>query len=252
MNAPLPPSAISPASRDALPDAWIERLFARFSAMYGSRFADLWGGCKLDQVKAVWAEELAGYGGDELRRGVEACKARDWPPTLPEFLKLCRPPVDFERAFYEAVDQLAKRDQGRDAWSHPAVYWAAVSVGNFDMTHKPWREMQARWRDALSAQLAKGEWPGVPERRDALPAPGSTMPDAERLAENIAKANAATRAANAAGDGLVWVRQPRSQEAWDEALRLATTDERVRAIVAEAVRSGVASEDGRLLRRYVG
>lgn len=124
MTAQLPQNATSLANPSALPESWIERLFLRFSAMYGSKFADLWRGCDLASVKALWAEELAGYAADEIKRGIDCCKTRDWPPTLPEFLKLCRPPVDFERSFFEAAKQIGLRDSGTDEWSHPAIYWA--------------------------------------------------------------------------------------------------------------------------------
>lgn len=250
MNAALPTNVTSQASPSALPESWVERLFSRFSAMYGSKFADLWRGTNIDHVKALWAEELGGFGGDEIKRGVDACKTRDWPPTLPEFLKLCRPPIDSERAFAEAVEQMARREQGRDSWSHPAIYWTAVEVGAFDLKHKTWREMQHQWGNALAKQLAKGEWPEVPERREALPAPGQCMPDAERLAENLAKAGAATDVKKAAVDGLEWARSPGSQGAWNLVLQAATKDERFRPIIAKAIEDGIATPAGKLLKRH--
>ena len=52
----------------ALPEPWIERLFARFEAMYGARFADAWkwGLQHRPSSKAVWAEDL-GVQQDECR-----------------------------------------------------------------------------------------------------------------------------------------------------------------------------------------
>lgn len=82
--------ATSPPKSNALPDAAMERLFARFEAMYGAKFADAWKGCNLANVKTVWAEALGACSRDELAAGIAGCMAKEWPPTLPEFLKLCR------------------------------------------------------------------------------------------------------------------------------------------------------------------
>lgn len=87
-----PPLATSQQRSSALPEPWIERLFSRFEALYGAKFADAWKGCDLRNVKAVWAETLGACSREELSAGITACLTKDWPPTLPEFLKLCRQP----------------------------------------------------------------------------------------------------------------------------------------------------------------
>ena len=65
-------------------------MFARFEAMYGAKFADAWKGCDLRNVKDIWAETLGAMSREELAAGVAGCMGKDWPPTLPEFVKLCR------------------------------------------------------------------------------------------------------------------------------------------------------------------
>ena len=85
--------ATSQPKSSALPEEWIERLFARFEAMYGAKFADAWKGCDLRNVKIVWAETLGSLSRDELSAGIAGCMTREWPPTLPEFVKLCRQPA---------------------------------------------------------------------------------------------------------------------------------------------------------------
>lgn len=166
--------ATSQPKSSALPEPWIERLFARFEAMYGARFADAWKGCDLHNVKSVWAECLGGYSREELAAGVAKCLTRDWPPTLPEFLQLCRPPIDYDAALIEAVEQMGRREAGNDRWSRPAIYWAAVKIGSYDLSRKTLRELQPEWNRAFGDQLALGRWPEIPERRPALPAPGNT------------------------------------------------------------------------------
>lgn len=166
--------ATSPPKSSALPEPWVERLFARFEAMYGARFADAWKGCNLSHVKSVWAEELGGFSREELAAGAARCRLKDWPPTLPEFMKLCRPSIDFHAALIEAVEQMARRESGRDHWSHPAIYWAAVKIGAYDLSRKALRDLEAEWRKYFSDQLALGQWPEIPERLPALPSPGET------------------------------------------------------------------------------
>lgn len=218
MNATLPKSATSPQRPSVLPDEWIERLFLRFSAMYGSRFSDMWRGCDLSAVKAAWAEDLGGLTRDELRRGVDACKTREWPPTLPEFVKLCRPPISAEAAFREAVEQTIRRDQGRDQWSHPAIFWAAQKITAFELKNRSWRELEAVWRDEFGKQLARGEWPPIPERLEALPAPGETMPDKERADQYVAGAVRATSTNRAADDPMRWAKDAKARYLAGEAL----------------------------------
>lgn len=167
---------------------WVDRLFARFSAMYGARFADMWSGGDLGLVKSVWADDLAGYGTDEVARGVEACRSLKFPPTLPEFLLLCRPPLDAESAFNEAVQQMALRDQGRDVWSHPAIYWSAVTIGAFDLRNATWSAIKPRWSRVLQAEMSKGEWPAVPPRLEALPAPGQIAANPEKVRAMVGRA----------------------------------------------------------------
>ena len=85
-------SAILPASPSALPEKWIDKLFERLEALYGARFHDAWRGVDLANVKRTWAEKLADFASmpDCLKSALDACDEKPWPPTLPEFLALCR------------------------------------------------------------------------------------------------------------------------------------------------------------------
>jgi hypothetical protein len=85
------PSATSRENPSALPEAWIDKLFARFAVMYGKHWLELWSGIPMEAVKAGWAEDLAGTSGEQLRRALDHCKANSkFPPTCPEFLQICR------------------------------------------------------------------------------------------------------------------------------------------------------------------
>lgn len=85
-------SATLPARPSVLPDAWINRLFAQMSGMYGSKFADLWGSSDLSDVKAIWAQKLGGFADKPecIKAALDGLDERPFPPTLPEFLTLCR------------------------------------------------------------------------------------------------------------------------------------------------------------------
>ena len=67
---------------------------------------------------------------------------------------------------------LALREQGRNAeWTHPAIYWAAMDVGPFDMRTAGYPQLRSRWEKALDAQMREREIKPVPPAPQALPAP---------------------------------------------------------------------------------
>jgi hypothetical protein len=92
MNDLQAPNATLPANARVLPDAWVVRLFERMSAMYGSKFSDLWAGVDPANMRAVWADKLGGFAQrpEIIKAALDACDDRPWPPTLPEFMGICR------------------------------------------------------------------------------------------------------------------------------------------------------------------
>lgn len=95
-----------PTQYRAFQPALIDRLFARFAAMYGNRFADMWAGINIDDVKKCWADELRIFSVDHVGVAIDGLKTRNFPPTLPEFLQLC------ESARREAPRQYAQERSG--------------------------------------------------------------------------------------------------------------------------------------------
>jgi hypothetical protein len=87
-----------------LPASWVERIFDRMQGLYGTLWLDRWrtgetvemAGRSMDRgllnAKATWAAELAGFAdkAECIGKALEACRSQQFPPTLPEFLKLCR------------------------------------------------------------------------------------------------------------------------------------------------------------------
>ena len=118
---------LSTVQPNVLPNAWIDRLFGRLAAMYGKHWLDLWADVPMADVKDAWQTELAGVTGDQL---VAALKGLGkFPPTLPEFVALCKPPATpaAHRLLLRSsagprppIDPAvkAKIDQVLDGWRH--------------------------------------------------------------------------------------------------------------------------------------
>jgi hypothetical protein len=80
-------------SFNALPERAIERLFARFAAMYGDQhMRRMWGQQDVEQVKFAWARALWRFDLQALLAGIQALErsGQAFPPSLPEFVALCQ------------------------------------------------------------------------------------------------------------------------------------------------------------------
>lgn len=163
--------------------AIVDELHADMTFLFGRKYADQWGGLPAANVKKAWETELAGLTYAELDRGGRALRALDWPPTIPEFIKLCRPRLDPVAAFHEAVAGLAERDRGGvGLWSHPAIFWATLAVGQFDVKNASYPAIKGRWESALAEQFARRSW-------DPIPAPPPLLAnDGKASKEEAAKA----------------------------------------------------------------
>lgn len=147
----------------------------------------MWKGTDLSVVKTTWAEALSGFTVREVRTGLESCRVRPWPPTLPEFLLLCRPTPDFEKTFAEAQEQVSKRQSGEDKWSSKVVYWAAVEFGFHDLRSMSWATAKTRWTRICSEKWAQEDsLPDIPAARQALPAPGKALTDNDTARAKLA------------------------------------------------------------------
>lgn len=194
------------------PVPWAVKLVDRLHVLYGAQFLRQWEGIDKRALALAWAEDLAGYTGDEIARGLAACKAKPFPPTLPEFLLLCRPTLNPEAAYHEAVAGMVARNSGeRGEWSHPGIYWAAVRVTSHDLLSMGWQAIRGRWEAALRDVMSKGRWEAVPEPAPALPAPGKSQLSREQQREAMEQVRSVAASANpvraASGrDPLAWAR----------------------------------------------
>lgn len=137
--------------------------------MYGAKFTDQWRTTPPKVLRRVWAQGLTGYTAREVQTGIEACRATKWPPTLPEFLMLCRPPVDHEAAFLEAAEQLRIRHTtGQDTWTAPAIFYAARAMSH-EVESKPFSAVRAQWTRELDRAIKRVDAGYLP--REVPPAP---------------------------------------------------------------------------------
>lgn len=165
------------------------------SAYYGKHFADLWGVTDIASVKRVWAEELGRLKPQQIALGMEACKRRKFPPTLPEFLELCKPTPEqlgippLPVAWSEAR-AMASGQKRREDCSHPVVWHAYYEAGPIGhMTERDARDTFKHCYEVAVDLAVKGE--PLREIPKALPKPGNETRPPETPEQRKAAAEAA-------------------------------------------------------------
>lgn len=157
----------STSNREAV--AW---LLKRMAVLWGKPFYDKWGMLKDGEMLETWCASLKGITEMEFRHGVAKLTDFERPPSLPEFLKACRPVVDPLKAYYEAVEGCRSRERGEmGTWSHPAIFWASVRVTAFELKTQSYSQIRGRWEAALAAELAKNQWEPIEAPKLALEGP---------------------------------------------------------------------------------
>src|SRR3990172_8616523 len=69
----------------------ISNLWEAMSMFYGHAWANSYG----DADNGVWLAGLCDVSPEGILRGINACRVtgKTWPPSLPEFRKMCLPPI---------------------------------------------------------------------------------------------------------------------------------------------------------------
>ncbi|WP_175952842.1 replication protein P [Burkholderia sp. BCC0405] len=180
----------------------MDHLFNRFDGAYPNRWRASFAN---EQAVANWRDAWSEAFDEEglmpqmISEGLKVCrKSYDWPPSLTEFLKACKPQINVDVAIYEAIEQMRKRQHGKDAWSNPAIYWAAVKVGEFDMISQTFSSIKPRFEAALKVVLEGTVLP-VPERVAALAAPGAAVSTREYGAQRLQELGASAAFKRAPG-----------------------------------------------------
>jgi hypothetical protein len=165
------------------------KLFAIMAAMYGKLWFDQWADTPPSIMEEVWRAELQGFSKSEIEAGVAACRKLNWPPTLPQFVKLCRPDIDAEFAWKIAGEGMRARENGEMGnWPDPCIYWAASRFGPFEVLNEPLAKHRVSWiaeLDRARNQQAKGLLPEIPQPRKALVAPGKAITPREEARKRI-------------------------------------------------------------------
>ncbi len=197
---------IQESSAHSNPDFWktkhsqfdgiapIDHLFNRLDGIYVGKWrAAFTSDSAIKNWRDAWAESIVEENLTplEIKAGIKECKKLyDWPPSFPEFIKACRPSVDYETAYYEAVTQLQNRKNGTDEWTDSAIFWAAVQMSS-DINSNPYQNLKNRWKaklDEVREKIAKGKTPNeIPEKKIELPAPGKTTVSKEESEKRFAE-----------------------------------------------------------------
>jgi hypothetical protein len=184
----------------------IKQLYLRFDAMYMQKWRSYFTSTLvIEDWYKMWSHALSSNGITVKMAfaAIERCAKEypKWPPTEGEFIALCRPEIDYEQAFHDAVRQMHKRMQNdpddRDFWPMPAMYWAAVDFGQFELRTVSYGQAAARWKRLLDKRR-ESDCPDVPVFVLQIAAPARD--DAGVAVTSVeAKATAMRAMANLAG-----------------------------------------------------
>lgn len=107
------PSSESP--QPALNGRQVSAFWKRMAEMYGHR----WTSAQGETPNATWSKAISALQPDEIRTALSAClkRADPWPPSLPEFLAMCRAPKRENAAAYrfQALPNAPKSSSERAA-----------------------------------------------------------------------------------------------------------------------------------------
>lgn len=186
----------------------MDHLFNRMNGSYPNKWrSNFRDEQAVQDWRISWAEafEDEGLTANDVALGIKNCRRMfDWPPSLTEFLRAARPYLEPDVAFFEAVRGLQARSRGKQGdWSHPAIFFAALSVGQYEMRNDSYQQLKGRWAKALSDQLSLGSWPEIPPVMEALPAPERTEEGKAQVRKISAMAGEAL--ANKGSDHKRWI-----------------------------------------------
>jgi len=86
-----------PTQDENMSNKIMTNLWERFTHIYGHKFASAYGesatdGNNLTEAARTWSSGLRGLTGEQIANGLRECIncGASWPPTLPEFVKMCK------------------------------------------------------------------------------------------------------------------------------------------------------------------
>lgn len=160
-------------------ESCVENLFERMAAMYGRLFADMWDGQDLANVKAAWEEDLSPFCWQQIAWALDQCKAtRDFPPTLPMFLGLCRnaPRPEALNALFapdvatESIQRVQEAAETAPKRSEPFAF-AAQGKGWAHQLRARYLRGDTLWLQqiAMASGALREKWTGEGRARQCMP-----------------------------------------------------------------------------------
>lgn len=195
-------------------------LFGEIYGLFGNQFLDKFRSghivdgkdTGIENMKAIWATKIRenGLKLSDIKRGLKGCeRCKFGAPSWPDFLELCRPTPNVDEALTEAIAQLHARQEGKDEWSHPAIYHAAMKVGYFEMTTLSHSALRPRFETALKKALDGPLVPVPPKFAElAAPAPVQQTIEIADVKAKIAEVRDMTMfPSGSTGNGKRWAEQ---------------------------------------------
>lgn len=154
----VPPSA---RSATGITPKLIAELFSTMTGLYGAKWTKEHG---LADRTGAWLNTLKDLDPKLLALGIKRCqREKDWPPSAPEFLRLCQPKPEeiglppMAKAWLEANDGAGS--PSHHPWSHRAVYLAGRETGWHELrsalTAQEQRDAKVRFANAYQALIIK-------------------------------------------------------------------------------------------------
>jgi hypothetical protein len=111
MTVTNPPETSSSSVSIARHQKRVDRLFLRFSAMYGHVWRSIYKTDEfLDYSKKAWLEGLMGFEDKSLEHALQLCLQRcHFPPTLPHFIECCKA-YHKPDVFFQSKEESQKAD----------------------------------------------------------------------------------------------------------------------------------------------
>lgn len=132
--------------RKSLPLDWIQRLFVRFSVIWGNKWTAQVSDDDYFQVAVEeWGTALYGIEGDSIASALDQCKMTlEWPPSIAQFISFCEKEENIPS--WEDALQLAIRND----FCHPTIKLAYDSVGSWDMSHDTEKVLTKKFKSAFN------------------------------------------------------------------------------------------------------
>ena len=176
---------IHPKLQISMMDHLYNRLDGAYPHKWRSNFPNQ---IAIDNWSVSWAEafEEEKITLEEVAKGLKHCRKNlEWPPSIAEFIKACRPTTDPLKAYYEAVAGCQARQRGEvGEWSHPAIFWASVPL-SYDLLSQSYSQVKLRWERSLEDQMKKDEWEEIKKPLIALPAPSKSRTNNQEAAKTL-------------------------------------------------------------------